>query len=213
MKKLLFSLMAVVVCVGIVGSSLAYFTDVETSTGNTITAGTLDLKVSDRNEGFGDGVTQTWTMDNMQPGVTEVGPLSVNLQNSGNVAGNHVEISFNHEIDESTYPVESDSNWNSEPGDIARWLQITYMTYDTVNFLKKYTDANGNGFFDLEDLTMSPYTSDGGPLDNLPAPPPNNGGTTSFTMVLLFNAGATNDIQGDILITTVTFILNQVASQ
>jgi predicted ribosomally synthesized peptide with SipW-like signal peptide len=205
--------MAVIVCVGIVGSSLAYFTDVETSTGNTFTAGTLILKLSDKNEGFGDGVTATWTMDNMQPGVTSVGPLSVNLQNSGNIAGNHVEISFSHDIDEDANPVESDSDPASDPGDIARWLQIITMTYDTIDFLDSYTDANHNGFFDLEDLTMSPYADEAGPLDNLPTPPPNNGGTTSLTMKLKFNAGATNDIQGDILTTTVTFTLNQDASQ
>ena len=213
MKKFLILVLVIVLALGMIGSAFAYFSDTETSSGNIFTAGTLILKLSDKNEGFGDGVTATWTMANMQPGVTSVGPLSVNLQNSGNVAGNHVEISFSHEIDESTNPVESDSNPNSEPGDIARWLQIITMTYDTIDFLDGYTDANHNGFFDLEDLTMSPYADEAGPLDNLPTPPPNNGGTTSLTMKLKFNAGATNDIQGDILTTTVTFTLNQVASQ
>jgi hypothetical protein len=49
-------------------------------------------------------------------------------------------------------------------------------------------------------------------LDNLP-PPPTPGGETSFSMNLFFNGGATNDIQGDTLITTVTFTLNQSATQ
>ncbi len=203
---------------GMVGSSLAYFTDVATSTGNTFKAGTLDLKVSDHDEWFGNGVTETWTMANMEPGNTAVGPLYVNLANSGTIAADHVEISFSHTIDEQTNPpgfnpVDSDTNRESKPGDLAKWLEITAMTYDTKNFLIGYTDANHNGFFDLEDVTMSPYTDDGGPLDNLPAPPPNYGGTRSFMLSLKFNAGATNDIQGDTLTTTVYFTLNQDASQ
>jgi len=85
------------------------------------------------------------------------------------------------------------------------------MLYNGVDFKALYTDANGNGFFDLEDVTLSPYTDVEGPLDNLLAPI--GAGTGTFTMALRFNAGATNDIQGDILTTTVTFTLNQDSSQ
>jgi len=38
-------------------------------------------------------------------------------------------------------------------------------------------------------------------------------GIRAFTLGLKFNAGATNDIQGDILTTTITFTLNQHSSQ
>ena len=212
MKKLLLSMLATFLVIGLVGAStFAWFQDTETSTGNTFTAGTMDLKVSDWDEGFGDGVSATWTMSNMTPGVTTVGPFSVLLQNSGSIAANHVEISFSHSIDEATNPVESDTNPASTPGEMARWIEITLMTYNGVDFKATYTDANGNGFFDLEDVTLSPYTDVGGPLDNLS--PLIGGGTRAFTMALKFNAGATNDIQGDILTTTVTFTLNQDSSQ
>ena len=213
MRKLLLSLLTLILVIGLVGAgTLAWFQDTENSTGNTFTAGTLDLKVSDWNQGFGDGVTATWTMSNMVPGVTTVGPLSINLQNSGSLAANHVEISFSHSIDEASNPVESDTNPASTAGQMARWVEVTSMTYNGTNFLTGYTDANGNGFFDLEDVTLSPYT-EGGPLDNLVPLPPNSEGTRTFTMALKFNAGATNDIQGDILITIVTFTLNQDSSQ
>ena len=44
MKKILFSLMAILLAVGLVGAgAFAYFSDTETSEGNTFTAGTLDL--------------------------------------------------------------------------------------------------------------------------------------------------------------------------
>lgn len=46
MKKILISLMAILLAVGVVGAgAMAYFSDTETSAGNTLTAGTLDLKV------------------------------------------------------------------------------------------------------------------------------------------------------------------------
>ena len=43
MKKILFSLMAVVLCLGLMGGAFAYFSDVETSEDNTFSAGTIDL--------------------------------------------------------------------------------------------------------------------------------------------------------------------------
>jgi len=76
MRKLLLSMLAIFLVIGLVGAgSFAWFQDTETSTGNTFSAGTLDLKVSDDDEGFGDGVSATWTMSNMAPGVTAVGPF------------------------------------------------------------------------------------------------------------------------------------------
>ena len=213
MRKLLLSMLATFLVIGLVGAStFAWFQDTETSTGNTFSAGTMDLKVSDWNEGFGDGVSATWTMSNMTPGVTTVGPFSVSLQNSGSIAANHVEISFSHSIDEATNPVESDTNPNSVAADLAKWIEITSITY-TDGFSGTLTDANGNGFLDLDDLTWAVNAAEGGPLDNLFPPPPNSSGTRTFQMTLKFNAGATNDIQGDILTTTVTFTLNQDSSQ
>lgn len=46
MKKILFSLMAVVLAIGLIGSAFAYFTDVAPATDNTMTAGTLNLLIS-----------------------------------------------------------------------------------------------------------------------------------------------------------------------
>jgi predicted ribosomally synthesized peptide with SipW-like signal peptide len=211
MKKIILGLIASVLCIGMVGSAFAYFTDVETSTGNTFTVGTLDLQIADTDEWFGDGISRTWTMSNMAPGVTTVGPFSVNLHNSGNIQGDYVEIGFSHVIDELSNPVETDSDPNSTPGEMAKWIEITAMSYDTINFMTAYQDVNGNGIFDLEDVTLAPYTDDGGLLDNLPAP--SGTGIRTFTLALRFNELATNDVQGDALTTTVSFTLNQDVSQ
>jgi predicted ribosomally synthesized peptide with SipW-like signal peptide len=45
LKKILFSIIAVVVCVAALGSAFAYFTDVETANTNVIAAGTLDMQI------------------------------------------------------------------------------------------------------------------------------------------------------------------------
>ncbi len=221
-KKLILSVLAIIMVLGLAGAgTLAYFVDTETSTGNTYTAGSFDLKISDADEGFRDGVTATWTMTNMAPGVNVCGNF-ITLQNSGSIAGDHVEISFSHVIDD-TPDVVSDTNWSSEPEDLAKWIQITMMEYNIdgvwYNWVTGFIpgnadrDPNGNNFLDLDDVSRLSYSGEGGFLDNLPAPGPNNSTPTTFTMDLIFNLGATNDIQGDTLNTTVSFTLNQEASQ
>jgi len=46
--------MACVLCLGLVGGAFAYFTDTETSSGNSFTAGTLGIQIADNNEGYYD---------------------------------------------------------------------------------------------------------------------------------------------------------------
>jgi len=219
MKKLLLSILATFLVIGLVGtSSFAWFQNTETSTGNIFQAGTLDLQVKDDGIGdpdpWGDGVDLTWVMDDMIPGVSTV-TNTVTLRNVGSISADHVEISFSHSIID-TPDVESDTEWSSDPEDLAKWLEITAMIYDAVNLLSapepQLTDANGNGWIDLEDVTMSPNIDVGGPLDNLPSPEDVDGEVT-LSMTVSFRAEATNDIQGDTLTTTVTFTLNQDSSQ
>lgn len=216
MKSVLTAILTIALVSVLVGAgTFAYFTDTEMSSGNMFTAGTLDLKVSDDDEGFGEGVSTTWIMNDMEPGVTGFTNF-VTLVNSGNVAGNHVEISFSHSLEENGY-LESDTNSSSAPGDMAKWIEITSCSYDGVILALGNTgtlsDANANGWIDLQDVTMSPNTDVGGPLDNLLSPLPNSVGSQSIVMSLYFRPEATNDIQGDTLTTTVTFTLNQDLSQ
>jgi len=220
MRKFLIASLATLLAMGMMGGAFAYFTDTETSSGNTFTAGTLDLKVADNDEGTPkDGVSLTWSMTNMEPGVTTCPLGSVILYNSGSIEADHVEISFSHTINDDP-DVESDTNKSSVPEDMAEWIEIVTMGYnggdDFVGLFNSDPttyDSNGNGFFDLEDVTLAPWAREGGLLDDLPAPPANNAGFKSFQMNLKFNAGATNDIQGDTLTTTVAFVLNQHSSQ
>ena len=55
MRKLLLSMLATFLVIGLVGAgTYAWFQDTETSTENTFTAGTMDLKIRDQDEVFGD---------------------------------------------------------------------------------------------------------------------------------------------------------------
>jgi len=74
MKKILLLLMAVVVCVGLIGAAFAYFTDTQSSVANSFTSGTVKLSLS------GDLATGI-NLGNMAPGDTYTG--NINVTNSG----------------------------------------------------------------------------------------------------------------------------------
>lgn len=82
MQKILLSLLTVGLVASVAfGATRAYFSDTETSTGNTFAAGTLDLKVDDAN----DSNVVHVTLSNMKPGDTAT--YSWTLKNAGSVAG------------------------------------------------------------------------------------------------------------------------------
>ena len=81
MKKIIISL-AMVAVIGAVaiGGTIAYFSDTETSTGNTFTAGTIDLKVD------GDNVLIPYSVDNLKPGESR-GTPTYTITNTGTLPG------------------------------------------------------------------------------------------------------------------------------
>ena len=80
MKRIIFSLMTLVAVLTVSGAgSFAYFSDTETSQGNTFTAGTLDLKVLD-------ALGETW-LDDPVPAVISAGYLDSESE-IGNIINN-----------------------------------------------------------------------------------------------------------------------------
>ena len=74
MKKILISLMAIALVIGLVGAgTIAYFSDEETSTGNTFKAGTLDLALT----GGTPLPFQVTSSPGMAPGDTVTGTVTV----------------------------------------------------------------------------------------------------------------------------------------
>ena len=83
----------------------AYFSDTGTSSGNILTAGTLDLKTDDV-----DGVSQTLLATNMRPGDI-MGSETIILANSGSLNGSSLDLAFSYiEDDSSPNPVDMSVN-------------------------------------------------------------------------------------------------------
>ena len=240
-KKALISVM----CIGLVAmtagaGTLAYFSDVETSTGNTFTAGTLDLKTQDPFTGYwvDGGVSATWSLSNMVPDSPETFG-QVELRKVGSIAADHLAITCSYTVND--FPdVESDTDKDtaSHPAQFAKYMEITRMNYldDTWYYDllsgQKYKKVNGDwetdGVPQLEwqvedkagvdedgnsipaDGVITLYDFNQDPLDDLTPP---DGSDTQFEMKLKLNSNADNDIQGDTLTATIIFTLNQHPDQ
>lgn len=214
-REILFAGMIVgIISLLIGGATLAYFSDSESSTGNTFAAGTLDLRIRDQNEGWKDGVTATWTATDMKPGDSYAFEVPfINLKNDGSIPANHMEITCDYSVIEESPQTESDTdpNTNLNPDKMAKQMVITRCTYYNSAIIDCLTDTNpkwqiedkdGDGkitFFDLKNDK----------LDDLPAPD----GTAGFEMSVKFDENAGNDFQGDTFDLTMIFTLNQDASQ
>lgn len=84
-KSILLSLMVIgAVAAMITAATSAVFTDQAQSTGNTFSAGTLDIDLSDDSEGPAEAVTASITFSNMAPGDKVTKPITVS--NTGSLA-------------------------------------------------------------------------------------------------------------------------------
>ena len=220
-REILTAVFVVGLVATIAGAGLyAYFVDVETSTGNTFTAGTLDLKVSHSSNGpWSDGVTATWTLSDMKPG-DETPLASVFFKNFGSIASSTMEITCDYSVDEEANPVESDTDpyTNEHPDEMAKYMVITYMYYrnDEINIncltgeddayppneYWRVSDTDLDGRITLYDLKMDP-------LVNLPSPDTQPMEYTQLDMRIKFDESAGNDFQGDIFDLTMIFTLRQ----
>ena len=185
MKRILFSLMTIVAVLCVAGAgSFAYFSDTETSSGNTFTAGTLDLKVDDAD----DPLPVKFTLGPLAPG--DSGTISYELKNAGNIDGY---------IDLENVIVTNDGGEFTEPekavdpgnlGNLGAAIQVTV----TVGGTNVYTGSL-DGFAGNHDYSIL-----------LTA------GTTTNAVINWELPGATgNEVQGDIAGLSITFELQQRA--
>ena len=207
-KEILLSLIIISTVAALVsGVTFAFFRDTETSSGNTFTAGTLDLKIKDGDQSWSDGITTAeWEMTDMKPGDgPEYG--SICFKNVGSIEADHLEITCDYTIDENDC-LEQETNCANSPDDMAYYMEITEMTYyydgNSIDCLPLISDTNGNGYKDLQDLKVSG-------VDNLP--PPNDVGDEKVDIYIKFREEAGNDFQGDTFKLTMIFTLNQDSSQ
>jgi len=221
-KKILASMLIIAAASMLIGAgTVAYFNDTETSSGNVFQAGTgPDLKLSHSSGGpWTDGVTGTWTLDDMKPG-NETEKASVFFKNFGSPSST-MTITCNYTVDEDTNPVEPDTDPNTDehPDEMAKYMIITMMFYRNdeinINCLTgedilsgetkedwKINDENTDGKISLYELKLDP-------LVNLPSPDTQPNGITQLDMRIKFDEDADSDFQGDIFDLTMIFTLNQ----
>jgi len=112
-KKILISLSVIgVVSTIAIGGTIAYFSDVKTSAGNTLTAGTLDLKIRDQDEFYRDGVTATWMATDVKPGneYAFLVPFVQLTKTFGSIDADHLEITCDYSVIEEDPCIESDTD-------------------------------------------------------------------------------------------------------
>lgn len=188
---------------GTVGATTAaFFSDTGTSSANTFTAGTLILKL----DGV-DNTTANWALPNMAPGDFASG--SVALTNTGSLTANHIEVNPVANSITDAAPVAANA--------LDKYLQITAASYGADDLLvapgKNLVDSNGNGWIDLDDLENTVNAGEGGQLDNLTAPASGGADTKTLSMTVTFRTSAPDDLQGDSDTMSMTFTLNQDATQ
>jgi predicted ribosomally synthesized peptide with SipW-like signal peptide len=148
MKKILMSLLSIsLVASAAVSATQAYFSDTETSTGNTFAAGKIDLEL-------GNSVALPFSVPNVVPG--ESGEGKVTLTNvAGSISGK-LNVSLENLVKLENGIIESEEGLNGEytpdSGELGMFL----------NFVA-FVDVNKNGNFDSGDVQLAyngalPYT-------------------------------------------------------
>lgn len=219
------------------------FQDSERTTGNEVTAGTLDLTANETKS-----ITRTVTdgTSSNLPCSNLAETVEVDLSNDGSLASSHVEIDFHVQADEDNNGVasdglipgpESDSDPTGADG-MAEYVRVEDLTYtrsdgttevfvplgasDDGVTLADYElgaevyDVNGNGWIDLDDLERlsDPETNEKGYDPFGDLDAPSGGTNTTFELILLGIAQAAGDpYHGDVVGTDIEFTLQQDSSQ
>jgi len=196
MRKIFLSMMTIALVGALIGSGVyAYFSDIESSTENTFTAGTLDLEFTDSSEDGTDGETQTWVFTDMKPTDTGGATLTVNSK-AGSIDGFIDLSSISVTDDEGTNP-ESETSGGNDLSD----LLMVHMFFD----------VDGDGVYDVGDgdtdiygtsASYAQFSSIASAYDTDYAL--SGGGTIYITLNFNWPSSANdNDAQGDV--TTFTF--------
>lgn len=176
--------------------TFAAFSDTEESTGNTVDAGTLDLSSNS------DGVISA---TDIVPGDTVSGTVTSTYNGSVDA---EVDVSFSiTEPSEETEP--SSNNTELSAAEFAQELEVTTAEVDigssahTESLLGSTTDANGNGYVDLDDLVNA------GNFDAVTGNNAVDGEDVSVTLDLTFRSDAGNAAQADGVDITVALTAEQ----
>lgn len=193
--------------------TLAYFTDSESSDGNTFTSGTMNLSLVD------DGTptfTEWYITPSMKPGDSSGGGLKI--YNVGTIEATSMEISFS--VVETESGTETSDTLPNSAVNMSKLLKIEDLVYKDVGsttnqdilidggILKAIgitygvSDLNNNGYIDLHDLSKITFDVDAPPAVSSDAQSENH---KELFMKIRFvddvnypgNSEINNDYQGD----------------
>ena len=222
MKKIIFSLMAILLAVGLVGAgAFAQFFDVETSEGNVFTAGTIDIEVNEENP----LESVLVELEDMKP--CEYEEVFVRVTNVGTNPLNLWKHVGEIECDTGllAYPVgapvcSSEPEYEAEGGPDA-WSPIDNIC-DWI-LVDMWIDVNDNGVFDDGiDMMILPIEI-GVPLSGIECdwvpicyeevyilPPLGPGETIVIVQSYHLHPDAGNEYQGDCCTFTITYYAEQL---
>ncbi len=204
MKKIFGLTIAALLVIGMVsGGTWAYFSDTESSTGNSLTAGTLDLNING-----GNIAVTTFTASAVAPG--DSGNGSSTLANIGTMGG---------ELDITFSAIANTGGVGGEFGDSSGDL-------GGVAEIAVYIDVDQSGTWTAGDIGLKsdattysfPTALDYDVIDNYDSETYDAVETMATTAADNFRVqwrvptGADNSIQGDAVSFDVTFILEQAAA-
>lgn len=186
-RKILIALLGVLLVAALAGAgTFAYFSDTETSTGNSFTAGTLNLRYSlDGGTTWADGTNASFTLANLKPG--DSGTQTFTLNNNGSLPGTLAVSAVSVANAPGATPESEPTPDNGELG-ANTVVTVTYNDGTTT-----YPLYNGS----LNNLTALN-------LGTLAA-----GGTDNLIINWEIPGTVGNEIQGDTATVGLTFTLNQ----
>lgn len=189
MKKILALTVTALMVMAIVGSGTwAYFTDSETSSGNTLAAGTLNLGLSTTAGQHPQGsITGTFSTSTWAPGANVSNTIYVNNEGTLNMTSLKLTITYPKVVNYA-----SSSNITAGPGGATDELD-KMITLTTANW-------DGSAISGLEGQTLYSLNGTVFNIGSL-------GASTEKPLYMLwtFNSSATNGCQGDSVNVTVTF--------
>jgi spore coat-associated protein N len=227
-KKILFSIMAIALVGALIGGGLyAYFSDIETSTGNVFTAGTLNLDLTDASDDGTESETATWVFSNIAPDDTGGGGAGAGLtiSNTGSLDG-YLDLSSINVTNAENYNATTDE---AEAADDTDTSDATGGGELGANLLVQiWLDADNDGVVgvsagNLLEESIYPAAAIGAPdpgvtgvLDNIAATydldEPLGAGNSTYIAILWDLPSATNNtVQGDSVTLAFTVELDQTA--
>lgn len=203
MKKINFRIMTSLVIIAMMSLALgvgatAWFSDTETSTGNTFTAGTLDLQVDG-----GDVNVVKFTVTNMRPGNQPKATFT--LDNIG---------SLNGFIDLENIVVTDNENGINDPEAEAGDVTPAIGELSSVVGCYLFVDYGGDGWFSTGDKVIYNAMTNGLPGNFELDEPISAGATVYITAIFNWWSTATDNLaQSDSMIIDIEFELGQQTSQ